>query len=236
MAQPATVSELAPNGTLRAGAIGILVMGGVAEPVGRFIAETLGVAFEPVFYDNPRAYAQSFGAGAWDMAMGARVLAPAEGVDLTPDIWLVDLLYIVAPGHGLTEMDRVDQPGRKIGAVLNSPSDRYLSGALTAAELVRIPLSPTFATDVVGLLRDGDIDALGADPGFVESVADRYPDATILPGAFTSVPVAAALPNGRSAAALATLVDILDQAKETGVVQDAIDRVGLRTGLRDAPR
>lgn len=233
MAQPA--SELAPTGTLRVGAIGIRVMNGVAEPVGRFIAERLGVSFEAVVYSDPRDYAQSFGKGDWDMAMGARVLAPAEGVDITPDVWLVDLLYVAAPGRDLSNLDEIDQLGRKIGAVLNSPSDRYLTGELKSAELVRIPLSPTFADDVVGFLRSGDIDALGADFGFIESVVERYGDATIIPGAFTSVRVAAALPKGRSEAALNRLEEILNEAKRNGIVQEAIDQAGLRNGLRVGP-
>lgn len=235
MTQPATASEIAPGGTLRGGAIGIRVMGGVAEPVGRFVADRLGAAYQPVVYADPKAYAQSFGTGDWDMAMGARVLVPAETADLTPDIWLVDLLYVAAPGCGLTAIDQIDRSGRRIGAVLNSPSDRHLTDALTAAELVRIPLSPTFADDVVKLLRGGEIDALGADYGFIESVIERCPEAAMLPGAFTSVRVAAALPKGRSAAALTTLEDILSEAKTTGVVQQAIDQAGLQNGLRVAP-
>ena len=135
------------------------------------------------------------------MAMGARVLASPDKVDLTPDVWLVDLRYLAAPGRDLTQIDDIDRSGRKIGAVLNSPSDRYLTGTLESAELVRIPLSSTFAQDAVDLLRGGDIDALGADVGFINAMAQNYTDATILPGAFTSVPVAAALPKGRSTAA-----------------------------------
>lgn len=235
MAQPTPASELAPAGTLRAAAIGIRVMNGVAEPVGQFIAKRLGASFEAVVYSDPRAYAQSFGKGEWDIAMGARVLAPADGVDLTPDVWLVDLLYVAAPGRDLTDKDQIDQPGRKIGAVLNSPSDRHLTEALKSAEIVRIPLSPNFADDVVGFLRSGEIDALGADFGFVESVVERYAEANIIPGAFTSVPVAAALPKGRSEAASALLVEILNEAKRTGIVQQAIDQAGVGNGVRVAP-
>ena len=235
MAQQITASELAPNGTLRGAAIGIRVMHGVAEPVGHFIAKRLGASFEPVVYSDPHAYAQSFGKGDWDIAMGARVLVPPQGADITPDVWLVDLLYLAAPGRDLTDIDQIDRPGRKVGAILYSPSDRYLTGALKAAELVRIPLSSTFAADAVDLLRSGDIDALGADFGFLETMVESYAEGTIIPGAFTAVRVAAALPKGRSEAAFAMLVEILDEAKRTGVVQQAIDQAGLQNGLRVGP-
>jgi polar amino acid transport system substrate-binding protein len=235
MAQPTTASELAPTGILRGAAIGIRVMHGVAEPVGQFIAKRLGAAFEAVVYSDPHAYAQSFGKDEWDIAIGARVLAPTDEADLTPDVWLVDLLYLAAPGCDLTNIDQIDQPGRKIGAVLNSPSDRYLTGELKTAEIVRIPLSSNFAADVVELMRSGEIDALGADFGFIESIVKIYAEAKVIPGAFTSVHVAAALPKGRSEAALAKLVEILDEAKRAGVVQEAIDQAGLRNGLRVGP-
>jgi polar amino acid transport system substrate-binding protein len=46
--------------------------------------------------------------------------------------------------------------------------------------------------------------------------------------------VAVALPKGRSAAALAKLVEILAEAKRTGLVQKAIEQAGLRSGVRVA--
>jgi polar amino acid transport system substrate-binding protein len=49
-----------------------------------------------------------------------------------------------------------------------------------------------------------------------------------VPGAFAMVRVAAALPKGRSTAAQATLAMLIDEAKQTGVVQKAIDAKGLK--------
>lgn len=97
--------------------IAITVLGGVAEPVARFIAQRLGVAFEPVMYPNPEAYLQSFGKGEWDIAIGPRVLAPA------------------------------DKAGVKIGMIRGSLSDRALTREIKAAEIIHIPLSPTVAAD-----------------------------------------------------------------------------------------
>ena len=51
--QTAPASEIAPGGKLRVGMIAITVLGGVAEPVARFIGERLGAALEPVMYPNP---------------------------------------------------------------------------------------------------------------------------------------------------------------------------------------
>ena len=84
--QTTPASEISPGGKLRVGMIAITVLGGVAEPVARFIGHKLGAAVEPVMYPNPEAYLQSFGKGEWDIAIGPRVLAPADKADSTADL------------------------------------------------------------------------------------------------------------------------------------------------------
>jgi hypothetical protein len=51
----------------------------------------------------------------------------------------------------------------------------------------------------------------------------------------STVRAAVVLPKGKSAAALAQLVEILNEAKRTGAVQKAIEQAGLRSGVRVAP-
>jgi ABC-type amino acid transport substrate-binding protein len=235
MTQPTPASELSPTGTLRVAVIGIRVLGGVGEPVGRFIANRLGTSFEPVSYPNPQSYEQSFGKGEWDIAIGPRVLAPTDKADVTPDVWLIDLLYLAAPGRDLTSAEQVDRSGRSVGTIQNSPSDRFLTRTLKSAELVRIPLTPNFPADAVELLRSGKADVFGADSGLIDSIVGSYPEAKVIPGAFNAVRVAVALPKGRSGAALAVLVAMLTEAKRTGVVQKAIEQAGLRSGVRVGP-
>ena len=99
---------------------------------------------------------------------------------------------------------------------------------IKAAEIVRIPLSPTIAADAAGLLRSGKADVFGADSGVGYPAAEALPGAKIVPGAFAMVRVAAALPKGRSAAAQTALATLLDEARQSGVVQKAIDAKGLK--------
>ena len=54
------------------------------------------------------------------------------------------------------------------------------------------------------------------------------PGAKIVPGTFGTVLVAAALPKGRSPAAQALLATLIDEAKQTGVVREAIDAKRLK--------
>jgi polar amino acid transport system substrate-binding protein len=227
-AQTTPASEIAPGGKLRVGMIAITVLGGVAEPVARFIGQNLGAAVEPVMYPNPEAYAQSFGKNEWDIAIGPRVLAPTDKANSTADLWVISLIYVSAPGKEFPDIASVDKAGVKIGTILGAPSERVLTREIKAAEIVRIPLSPTIAADAAELLRSGKADVFGADSGVGYPAAEALPGAKIVPGAFAMVRVAAALPKGRSAAAQTALATILDEARQSGVVQKAIDAKGLK--------
>jgi polar amino acid transport system substrate-binding protein len=233
-AQDALRAEIAPEGKLRVALIGVRVLGGVGEPVGKFLAERLGLPFEAVTYRNPQAYEDSFATPAWDVAIGPRVLAPADKADETPDAWLIDLLYLAAQNRTFLTVGEVDRPGTKVGTIQNSPSDRFLSRALKSAALVRLPLSPRFPDDAVEMLRNGAADVFGADSGLIAAISAAYPEGVLVPGAFNTVHVALALPKGRSSAAQSRLAELLAEAKQTGVVQKAIDQVGLKTGVRVA--
>jgi len=226
--QVVPASEIAPSGKLRVGIIAITVIGGVAEPVARFIGQKLGVAVEPVMYPSPDAYLQSFGKGEWDIAIGPRVLAPGDKADSTADLWVISLIYVAAPGKEFPDIASVDKAGVKIGAVRDAPSERVLTREIRAAEIVRIPLSPTIAADAAELLRSRKADVFGADSGVGYPAAEALPGAKIVPGAFAMVRVAAALPKGRSTAAQTALATLVDKAKQSGVIQKAIDAKGLK--------
>jgi polar amino acid transport system substrate-binding protein len=226
--QAGPAAEIAPRAKLRVGMISITVLGGVAEPVAGFIGQKLGAAVEPVMYPNPDAYLQSFGKGEWDIAIGPRVLAPADKADTTANLWAISLVYVAAPGTEFPDIASVDKAGVKIGTIRGAPSDRVLTREIKAAEIVRIPLSPSIAADAADLLRSGKANVFGADSGLGYPAAEALPNAKIVPGVFGTVLVAAALPKGRSPAAQALLATLLDEAKQTGVVQKAIDAKGLK--------
>src|SRR5947199_6727047 len=192
--QTTPAAEIAPGGKLRVGMIAITVLGGVADPIARFIGQKLGAAVEPVMYPNPDAYLQSFGKGEWDIAIGPRVLAPADKADSSADLWAISLVYVAAPGKEFPNIASVDKAGVKIGTIRGAPSDRVLTREIKAAEIVRIPLSPTIAADAADLLRSGKANVFGAESGVGYPAAAALPNAKIVPAVFGSVFVAAGLP------------------------------------------
>jgi polar amino acid transport system substrate-binding protein len=115
MGQSVPVAEIATNGKLRSGLISLRVLERVAEPLGKFIAVKLGVSYERITYPNPEAYDQSFGKGEWDIAIGPRVLAAFDKADFGADIWLIDLIYVAAPGKSFADVGEVDRPGVRWG-------------------------------------------------------------------------------------------------------------------------
>jgi hypothetical protein len=110
-------------GKLRVAALAVRVLSDVAEPVGKFIAMRLGVSYEPVMYTNLEAYARSFSKAEWEMTVAPRVLAAAQNADVSQDVWLIDLIYVAAPGREFAKAGQVDRPGVKVGAPQDAPSE-----------------------------------------------------------------------------------------------------------------
>lgn len=122
-----------------------------------------------------------------DIAIGPRVLAPADKADSTANLWAISLVYVAAPGIEFPDIASVDKAGVKIGTILGATSDRVLTREIKAAEIVRIPLSPTIAVDAADLLRSGRADVFGADSGVGYPAAEAA-GAKIVPGAFVRGP------------------------------------------------
>jgi polar amino acid transport system substrate-binding protein len=228
-------SEIAPTGKLRCASIAVSAVGGVGEPIAKFIADRLSVPLDFVRHPDPEAYEQNFRQDEWDIAIGPRILAPADMAHLTRDVWLIDLLYLAAEGQAFASPNEVDRPGIKVGTIQNSPADRFLSRTLKSAALVRLPLSPNFSADAIDMLRSGNAHLFGVDAGLIALIASSYPGAKILTGAFDTVRVAVALPKDRSSAAEAELNKIVREVKRNGIVQKAIEHAGLTNGVRVAP-
>jgi polar amino acid transport system substrate-binding protein len=239
--QTAISSEIAPTGKLRVAmnsGTPVLLMrtsdrkitGGVALEVGKVIADKIGVPFELVPYPDSSRYIQSFGKGEWDIGFGARTPLVAEKADFIVDVLLNDFLFVAAPGREFADAVQVDRPGVKIGVGQDSSSDQFLSRTLKSAELVR----RSGVDQSIEAMRSGQVDVWAASASNVEQLANRLPGAKIVPGTFTIDRTMVILPKGRSSAAQAKVVEIVDEAKKTGVVQKALEKTGVR-GVRAAP-
>jgi polar amino acid transport system substrate-binding protein len=241
LAQTTVNTEIAPTGKLRVGlnaSTTTLVtraadgsVSGISVDLGKFIAEKLGMSYEPVIYASAAAYTESFGKGEWDISVAGRNAFATKVFDFSPDVILMEYVFVAAPGREFVDAGQVDRAGIKIGVPRNASADMFLSRTLQFAELVRVAGSPTAGID---LLRTGEVDVYATLTETAFVVAERLPGATIIPGAFTSVGFAIAIPKGRSSQAQSKLTQIVNEAKSAGIVQRAIANAGLK-GIRVAP-
>ena len=203
-------------------------LGGISVDLGNLIAAKLGAHMLPVLYPDPEAYTQSFGKGEWDIAIGPRRASDVDKVDASPDFMLVDNIYVAAPGRDFTDASQVDRPGVKIAVAQGGAPDKFLTNALRAAKLVRVPGR---LDDAVECLRSGQADVYGSNGEFVYAIAQRLPGAKIVSGAFTTVHMAVLLPKGRSPAAQSEIASIVREAITKELPSEAIERQALK-GVR----
>lgn len=239
-AQTTVITEIAPTGKLRVGmnaANATLVtraadgsVSGLSVDLGKFIAEKLGLEFEPVVYATAAAFTASFGKGEWDIIVTGRNPLAAKLVDLLPDVILRDYVFVAAPGREFSDAGQVDRAGIKIGVPRNASADAFLSRRLKSAELVRVVGDSATAID---LLRTGKVDVYAAGTDTALQIADGLPGTRII-GTFQTVAFAVSIPKGRSPEVQSKITQIVNDAKRAGIVQKAIEKSDLK-GVRVAP-
>ncbi len=240
MAQTNVNAEIIPTGKLRVGINGSNATlyaraadgsaSGISADLGRFIAEKLGVPFEPLVYSGAATYTASFGKGEWDIIVTGRNPLAATLVDFMPDVILIDYVYIAAPGREFAGPDQVDRAGVRIGVPRNASADAFLSQRLKAAKLVRMAGD---ANAAIEMLHDGKIDLYATGIESVQRIADRLPGSKII-GTFETVAFAVSTAKGWSPEAKSKLTQLVNEAKAAGIVQSAIEKSGQK-GVRAAP-
>jgi polar amino acid transport system substrate-binding protein len=238
LAQSAADAEIAPMGKLRYGlnasnaALSARApdgsVSGISIDLGTFIAGRLGAALEPVVYPSTGDFTRSFDKGEWDITVVGTSPGAKEKFAFTPDILLVDYVFLAGPGRVFTGIADVDRPGIKVGASENGSGSQFLKRTLKPAELT---LGPGSVASEVELLGTGKLDVYGSNTNNLQLVAERLPGATFVPGAFFTVHFAVATPKARSPAAQQRLAAIVKDATTTGLLQNAIEKAGLK-GVR----
>jgi polar amino acid transport system substrate-binding protein len=233
-------SELAPTGWFRVGmnaSNATLVrrgadgtVSGLSADLGRFIAGKIGVPYAPIVYASAAPFTASFGKAEWDIILTGKNAVVAKALDFSADLFLIEYVYIAAPGREFADPAAVDSPGVRIAAPRNASADVYLTRTLKSAELLRVDGDLDAGIE---LLRAGTADAYATSIGNGRVMEGRLPGAKIV-GAFETITFAVALPKGRSAAARSRLMQIVKEAKAAGVVHEALDRAGAK-GVRLAP-
>lgn len=228
------VNVLAPTGSLRVGiypgsptsflaAQGQLPERGLGFELGQAFAAFLGVPFAPVLFPTNGEILSAVQQELLDLVLVNATPVRAQYLALAEPILFTDQTYLVGPGCSVRNMSQIDTPGLKIGVSAGSTSEATLPRLLKHASVV-----PTQGLDqVVQLLQEGTLDAFATNATVLYELADRVPGATLLEGAWGTECIALGIPKRRESA-LEVLCNFSQAAQQSGLVEQAIRRTGMR--------
>lgn len=202
---------------------------GVAVDLARALAARLGIEFVPVEYPSPSRVPDGLKVGAWDVGFLGIDPSRATVVDFAPPHMQVEATYLVPTDSSIRNIIDADQPGVRIAVARKGVEEIVLSRMIKRAELRGVEtISAGFE-----LLRAGNVDVLAAPrPALLQSSA-RLPGSRVLEDRFHATFGAMAVPKGQ-AGRLAYISEFIEEAKASGLVQQAIERAGVR-GVQVAP-
>ena len=211
------------TGELKAASTGIILL-----DVARTLAARMGVAVLPVGHPTIPEMLTCLTAGACDVGfMGPD--RSRSGVDFSPPILQLEYTLLVPAGSSIQRIADADRPGVRIAVVRDHASTLTLSRIVKHAELIDAATpDPTFE-----FLRTGQADALASVRPVLLAYAAKLPGSRVLEDPYGANLVGMAVPKGRTER-LAYLSEFIDQAKASGLVQQAIERAGV-PGHRVAP-
>ena len=151
-------------------------------------------------------------------------------VAFSPAYMEVDNTYLVPAGSPVQSVDDADRPGVRIGVPARSAPDLFLTRALRAATLLRVPGGAAAALE---LLSTGGADAYAENAHLLTLYAARLAGSRVLDGRYTVIRHAMATPRARPFAAN-YVRRFVEDAKQDGTVDAAIRAAGLRR-VRVAP-
>jgi polar amino acid transport system substrate-binding protein len=204
------------TGEPKAASVGIILL-----DIARALGARMGVEIVLVGHPTIPEMLMCLTTGACDMGfMGPD---PSRiGVDFSAPILQLDYTFLVPAASSIQRIADVDQPGVRIAVVSEHASTLTLSRMLKNAQLVYAATpEPTFE-----LLRSGQADAFASIRGVLLTYSARLPGSRVLEEHYGANLLGMVVPKGQ-AARLAYISEFIEQAKASGLVQQAIERAGL---------
>jgi polar amino acid transport system substrate-binding protein len=141
----------------------------------------------------------------------------------------LDYTLLVPAGSSIEKIAGADRPGVRIAVVRDHASTLTLSRIVKHAELTYAATpDPTFE-----LLRTGQADAFASVRPVLLAYAAKLPGSRVLEDHYGSNLIGMVVPKGQTGR-LAYISEFIEQAKASGLVQQAVERASL-PGHRVAP-
>ena len=204
------------TGALKAASTGIILL-----DIARTLGARIGVEVVPVGHPTIPEMLTCLTAGACDMGF----MGPDRsrgGVDFSPPILQLDYTFLVPAGSSIQRIADADRPGLRVAVVRDHASTLTLSRIFKHAQLIYAATpDPTFE-----LLRTGHADAFASIRAVLLAYSPKLPGSRVLADHYGANLLGMVVPKGRDAR-LAYISEFIEQAKASGLVQQAIERAGL---------
>jgi len=204
------------TGELKAASTGIILL-----DIARALGAQIGVEVLPVGYPTIPEMLTCVTSGACDMGF----MGPDQsrsGVDFSPPILQLDYTFLIPAGSSIQGIADVDRPDVRIAVVRDHASTLTLSRIFKHAQLVYAATpDPTFE-----LLRTGQADAFASIRAVLLAYSSKLPGSRVLDDRYGANLLGMVVSKGQDAR-LAYISEFIEQAKSSGLVQQAIERSGL---------
>jgi polar amino acid transport system substrate-binding protein len=230
LAPAAVVTDLAPAGRLRAAfnyGNPVLAMwnpatgaaAGISADLARELARCLGVPVDFVPYDAAGKVVAGLASQAWGICFLAIDPLRAADISFSAAYVVIEGVYLVADRSPVADNREIDRSGTRVGVIVGSAYDLFLSRELKQATIVR---ASSFDA-VLAFWTKGELDCIAGVKPQLEGAARRTPGLRILPGRFMAINQAIGTPRGRDAGAK-YLRDFVEEMKRSGFIARAFSR------------
>jgi polar amino acid transport system substrate-binding protein len=238
MPDAAVLRQLAPTGTLR---IAVAVapspsaqfaikdgdgFKGVAVILGEALAAKLGVPSVIVPHASSGEIQNAAAHNTWDVAFLPVDAERKKFIDFGNAYHLLQSTFLVAPGSTMQSVKDADAPGIGIGGIANTATFRAATAATPKATHIEFK-SVDMAT---AAMNEGRIQAIALSRESLGGLALKIPGSRVLPDAFLNSTTSVCVPKGRPAA-LSCVTEFIEDAKASGLVQQAFDEMGLSSSI-----
>lgn len=196
---------------------------GVAFDLGKELARRLGVPFEPVVFPKNEEVLAALKAGQVDVVFTNATPTRAKDMDFTPPYLDVEQGYLVPAGSRISTLTDIDRPGIRVGVSVGSSSEAKLKQELKNAVVVRAPT----LKGAIEMLSSGQLDAFATNKAILFEMSDKLPGSRVLPGRTGLEHFSLGIPKGRDVG-MPYARKFVEDANSEGLVQKAVERVGIR--------
>jgi polar amino acid transport system substrate-binding protein len=190
------------------------------------------VKVTPIPLPNPQAVIDAVRKGEAEIGFVAYNPERAGPVEFSQPFLLVNQTFIVRDDSPIRSIADIDRQGRKLGATRADSIALYLGRTLKHGQLVQLDNSSP--DDVYGMLKEGTIDAFGANRQRLTDMSRGVTGFRLLPDDLYGVEQTIIVPGGRRDAQDAAN-EFIDNVRTSGFLQKSIERSGV-IGISVAPR